>query len=229
MIDLTPMTESKIHHNKVFLSLWYSVAFGACFFPCAHALLGYLTYNPGVDAFGFNTISPSTSIRIGFTGGPFTSPLVTWLDLTSFDSTKESSVVSITTTLLLPMVILGVVQGFFGAMILDGGAAIVDGQVIPGALGVGGACIAGGVGASIAFAAMIIFQSLLGHVRRLTRCRQCAQSLDSTCNYILFTQDSRIRSHPPSRNQAKIASGFPRITCLDILNESMPDGSYLFS
>lgn len=174
------MAESKVHHRQVFLSLWYSVALGACFFPCAHALLGFLTYNLGADVFGFNTISPSTSIRIGFAGGPFTSPAVAVLGLTSIDLTKELSTGSITAALLLPMVLVGVLQGFFGALILGGGAVVVNDQVTPGALGVGGACVAGGVGACIAFAATMLYRSLLGHVRRLTRCRQCAESLESS-------------------------------------------------
>jgi len=192
---LTPMankSESTVTRQEIFFFYRLSILWGACFLPLAHAYLQQLATWLDWDPFGFNTVTPCTSIGIGLAGGAFTSSLVlggAYFPINPLDLEFAEILMS----LAGPMIVIGGIQGSIGSIVLYGSSVVVDGQEVPGILGPGGASVAGYVGGSFACVAVMIFLALRRRFLRLTLCKRCAASRDSgsTCNYIPLAQDPR--------------------------------------
>ena len=134
---------STISPRLVFLSFSFSIASGLCFLNSGHTLLQTL----GVP--GFTTLPPDSSLRIGLVGGAFTAiPVLALRAIPSeLSDSLECSYVAI---FFLAIVAIGAAQGYVGAKMWKGRIyVVIDGEKLPGVLGVGNASLAGAVGALV--------------------------------------------------------------------------------
>ena len=98
-----------------------------------------------VGVTGFTTLSRYTSTRIALVGGVFTTlPVLVLLTIPfGLDALFECPTLS----LISVIVLIGAVQGCIGALVWKGKVyTVIDGETIPGVLGVGSAMLAGVLG-----------------------------------------------------------------------------------
>ena len=134
--------------HRVFTSLLLSVGCGLLFIPWGHHFFRSL------NAPGFTVLPPHTSLRIGLVGGALITPLFFPLRPTGFNTVHF--------LIFLPhaffiAVFLGATQGLVGSTLWkDRVFEEIDGQIVPGVLGVWSAIIAGGLGGWLAFGLMTL-------------------------------------------------------------------------
>ena len=134
---------STITPRLVSLALFLSVGCGILFFLWAHFILEFF----GVSGFAAIPQVGST-IRIALVGGAFTTlPVLALLTIPiGLDELFEYRTPYF--LFFVAVLLIGAVQGCIGAMLWKGKVyTVVDGEAIPGVLGVGNATLAGVLGA----------------------------------------------------------------------------------
>jgi len=142
----------------VFLALSLSIGCG---------LYSNLTGHSFLNILRFTALSPYASfVRIALTGGCFTTPPVLVLLTIPFSADELFDWDHPFTLLHLYAVniLIGTVQGCIGAMVWKGRVyTVVDGETIPGVLGVGSASVAGALGGAAVFHAALLFVLVRRH------------------------------------------------------------------